>query len=165
MTFKHMLPYWFIMQPANLGRYIIQSYPLDKVSAMILLLPGTYIEHSHNVSNISRVLPKCCYTITWSTYALWLVNQPTLGFLDAKELQLKFFSNSQLNNITLHGKKSTMNNKYWGFLSLVRQRYLLLTLNLEFLPFSFSLLSFVLYFGSGFLFSFLPWLGPRHRTY
>ena len=45
------------MQPANLGRYIIQSYPLDKVSAMILLLPGTYIEHSHNVSKLHMFLP------------------------------------------------------------------------------------------------------------
>ena len=61
MTFKHMFSYWFIMQPANLGRYIKQSYTLDKASTMTVLLSGTYTKHSNNVSNISRVLPKLYY--------------------------------------------------------------------------------------------------------
>ena len=70
-------------------------------------------------------------------------SQSALGSLDAERVAAEF-SNSQPNNITLHGKKSIMNNKYRGFLSPVSQRYLLLTLNLEFLSFPLFLLSFVL---------------------
>ena len=40
------------MQPFNLGRYIKQSYTLDKASAITFFLPGTYIK----IQTMSQIL-------------------------------------------------------------------------------------------------------------
>ena len=80
------------MQPANLGRYITQSYTLDKASAMTVLLPGTYTKHSNNVSKLHMFLPSVAIHNNM-IHITMLYNSPSqsaLGSLDPQELQLNF---------------------------------------------------------------------------